>query len=157
MKRRGNSFFYKFKSVLCRVSTLENSLKLNWKWSRRIVCKRYIYCQNMFLQFWLTQIELSREGTSKSDVTFLGVGDDKKNRNSRTYVDGNISIKIRINATVLSRCSTRGRILTPESRCQFHQHFTQSFYACRFQKCKKILMTWLNFYAFKIWVHKSWV
>jgi len=30
---------------------------------------------------------------------------------------------------------------------QFHQHFTGSFCKCRFQKCKKILTTWLNFYA----------
>ncbi len=37
-----------------------------------------------------------------------------------------------------------------EIRCQFHQCSTYSFYARRSQKRKKILMTWLSFYAFGI-------
>jgi len=35
-----------------------------------------------------------------------------------------------------------------ESRAQFHQRSMYSFYACRSQKRKKILMTWLSLYAF---------
>jgi len=38
---------------------------------------------------------------------------------------------------------------------QFHQHFTNSFYECRSQKCKKMLTTWLNCYAFMICARKS--
>jgi len=40
--------------------------------------------------------------------------------------------------------------------CQFHQHFTCSFYKRRFQKSKKILTILLNFYAFGICARKSW-
>ncbi len=36
------------------------------------------------------------------------------------------------------------------TRAQFHQRSTYSFYACRSQKRKKILMTWLSSYAFGI-------
>jgi len=32
-------------------------------------------------------------------------------------------------------------------RCQFQQRSMSSFYACRSQKCKKILTTWLSSYA----------
>jgi len=32
-------------------------------------------------------------------------------------------------------------------RCQFHQHFTCSFYACRSQKRQMTLLTWLSFFA----------
>jgi len=34
-----------------------------------------------------------------------------------------------------------------ETRCQFHQRFTCSFYACRSQKRQMTLLTWLSFFA----------
>jgi len=38
---------------------------------------------------------------------------------------------------------------------QFQQRSTYSFYACRSQKRKKIMTTWLSSYAFGICTHKS--
>jgi len=38
---------------------------------------------------------------------------------------------------------------------QYHQHFMNSFYAHRYQKRKKTLMTWLSFCAFGICEHKG--
>jgi len=32
-------------------------------------------------------------------------------------------------------------ILSPQSRCQFHQRFTRNFYARRSRKCKKIQLS----------------
>jgi len=41
----------------------------------------------------------------------------------------------------------RNSAVSLEIRCQFHQRFTCSFYACRSKKCQITLLTWLSFFA----------
>ncbi len=49
------------------------------------------------------------------------------------------------------------KVISLAARAQFHQHSTYSFYACRPQKRKKILTTWLKSYAFGSYRRKSCV